>query len=109
MTFLVDAQLPPDLVRWLATKGYAAEHVDELGLRDADDITIWDRAVTTEAIVVTKDEDFAERTKRTETGPIIIWLRIGNATNKNLFTWLERRWPEIIELLEAGHRLIEVR
>lgn len=84
MTFLVDAQLPPALVGWLTGLGYTAQHVDELGLREADDIVIWNHALTGGAVVITKDEDFAERTKRTPTGPVIIWLRIGNATNRAL-------------------------
>jgi antitoxin VapB len=30
MKFLVDAQLPPALARWLTAKGHAAEHTDRL-------------------------------------------------------------------------------
>ena len=85
------------------------EHVDDVGLRNADDIVIWNYALRDGAIVVTKDEDFAERTARATTGPIIIWLRIGNATNRALLEWLEPRWPRIVALLEAGDRFIEVR
>lgn len=109
MNFVVDAQLPPGLVRWLADKGHAAEHVQELGLHDAEDIAIWNHAVSVSAVIVTKDEDFAERAARTQGAPTIVWLRIGNSTNQALFKWLEPRWSEIIELIEAGNRLIEVR
>lgn len=68
MNFLVDAQLPPALARWLTEQGNTAEHVDDVGLRDADDIVIWNHAVRSGAIIVTKDEDFAERTARTPVG-----------------------------------------
>ena len=109
MKFLIDAQLPPGLARWLADQGHTAQHVDELGLSGAEDVTIWNHALNTDAIVVTKDEDFAERIARTKTGPIIVWLRIGNSTNRVLLRWMEPRWAEISELLNTGNRLIEVR
>jgi predicted nuclease of predicted toxin-antitoxin system len=38
---------------------------------------IWNYALGVDAIIVTKDEDFAERTARTTVGPVIVWLRIG--------------------------------
>lgn len=109
MIFLVDAQLPPALARWLAEQGNTAEHVDDVGLREADDIVIWNHALSSGAIIVTKDEDFAERTSRTPTGPVILWLRIGNATNRVLIRWLTPRWEEVTTHLTAGDRLIEVR
>lgn len=61
MRFLVDAQLPPALARWLADQGQPARHVYDLGLATADDREIWDVALATGAVVVTKDEDFALR------------------------------------------------
>jgi predicted nuclease of predicted toxin-antitoxin system len=107
--FLIDAQLPPALASWLIQQGHTAQHVDDLGLREAEDIVIWNYASSTGAIIVTKDEDFAERTARTSTGPVILWLRIGNATNRALLQWLTPRWTQITLLLVAGNRLIEVR
>jgi predicted nuclease of predicted toxin-antitoxin system len=90
-------------------QGHSAEHVHDVNLRDADDIGVWNHALNRGAIIVTKDEDFAERTARTTSGPVIIWLRIGNATNRALLQWLEPRWAEITAHLDAGDRLIEVR
>jgi predicted nuclease of predicted toxin-antitoxin system len=107
--FLVDAQLPPGLVRWLAEQGHIGQHVSEIGLADAEDIVVWNQALTVGAMILTKDEDFAERTARTQSGPVIVWLRIGNSTNRALLQWLEPRWPIIIQLLNDGNRLVEVR
>jgi uncharacterized protein with PIN domain len=59
--FLVDAQLPPALARWLTQQGHVAQHVYDLGLRNAEDLTIWNHASNRGAIIITKDEDFAER------------------------------------------------
>ena len=74
-----------------------------------EDFVIWNHALGLDAIIVTKDEDFAERTARTTVGPVIVWLRIGNATNRALLEWLEPRWPSVVQLLNDGNRLIEVR
>lgn len=59
MNFLVDAQLPPGLARWLSDQGYSAQHVDDVGLAGAEDSVIWNHALRVDAIIVTKDEDFA--------------------------------------------------
>ena len=54
MHFLVDAQLPPALAKWLIGQGHVAAHVFELGLERADDRRIWDRALELGAVIVTK-------------------------------------------------------
>src|SRR5204863_464754 len=61
MRFLVDAQLPPALARWLAANGHAAEHVADRQLEAASDAAIWDCALREAAAIITKDEDFALR------------------------------------------------
>lgn len=109
MMFLIDAQLPPALVHWLHERGHTAEHVADVGLSDAEDVDVWNRAAQDGATIVTKDEDFAERAARDSSSPVIVWLRIGNSTNRALLHWLSPRWAEIEELLESGNRLIEVR
>lgn len=45
MRFLVDAQLPPALARWLVAEGHAAEHVADKGLGAASDAEIWEHAL----------------------------------------------------------------
>jgi predicted nuclease of predicted toxin-antitoxin system len=40
MRFVIDAQLPPALARLLTAHGHTAEHVADIGLRDADDSPI---------------------------------------------------------------------
>ena len=109
MKFLIDAQLPPALARWVQEQGYDAQHVEILGLGDAEDHVIWTQAITIDAIIITKDEDFAARAAREATAPVIVWLRIGNATNHVLIQWLEPRWTQIVSLLNDGHQLIEAR
>ncbi len=109
MRFLVDAQLPPALAAWLRSQGLDAEHVEDVGLRNAEDLPIWKYAQSAGAIILSKDEDFAERVMRDPQGPSVVWLRIGNTTNRALLEWLESRWPNIVSLLSLDHRLVEVR
>lgn len=61
MRFLIDAQLPPALARWLAAQGHEAEHVADRGMQAAPDAAVWDFARQHHAVIVTKDEDFAQR------------------------------------------------
>ena len=58
MKFLVDHQLPPALARFFESEGHSAQHVRELGLKQADDLVIWRHAMTNDMVVVSKDEDF---------------------------------------------------
>ena len=58
MKFLIDANLPPALARWLASEGHEAHHVSDFGLEAVPDKTIWAYARELDACVVTKDEDF---------------------------------------------------
>ena len=97
MRFLVDAQLPPALAGFLQARGHEAKAAREVGLRQAEDPAISTFAQAGAWIVVTKDEDFAERALRSQTGPQVLWLRIGNSTNRVLLAWLEPLLPGAVE------------
>jgi len=109
MRFLIDAQLPPALARLLEQHGHVAEHVVDIGLRHADDSTIWTYAVSHQAIIITKDEDFPQRMLKAKSKPVIVWLRIGNASRRGLLQWFEPMLPQIESLIAQGNPLIEVR
>ena len=105
MNFLVDAQLPPGLCRWLEARGHRAAHVTGRGGALADEeIAVW--AETESLILVSKDEDFL--TIRLPDRFAFLWLRCGNATNRALAEWLDARWSRVEELLDGGERVIEL-
>ncbi len=108
MRFLVDAQLPPALAVWLREQGHEAKAVREVGLREAGDGAIWAYALQTSAVILTKDEDFAVRSQQTSAGPAVVWLRVGNASNRALRAWLEPRLAGMVQLIGQGSRLVEV-
>jgi predicted nuclease of predicted toxin-antitoxin system len=107
--FLIDANLPPALALALIEVGHDARHVDEAGLRTADDDTIWDYALQQKAVVITKDEDFPDRYLRSSITPVVVWLRIGNCRNAELLAWFMPLLPQLIARIEFGDRLIEVK
>lgn len=110
MRFLVDAQLPPALARWLSAQGYPAEHVVDLGLDAVADRLIWQWAEREGAVIVTKDEDFALwRIAHPRQTPQVVWLRIGNTRRSELLHRIEPLLPQIVDGLERGEALIEVR
>ena len=109
MKFLVDAQLPPALAVWLRELGHEAQHDQEIGLRDAEDSPIWQHAMQESAIVLTKDEDFAVRVRQGGSAPVIVWLRIGNGSNRALREWFLPLLPSVVQKIQAGHGFIEVR
>lgn len=108
MKFLVDEQLPPALVAWLQSQGCEADHVRNLGLARGDDSAVWAQAARGECVIITKDEDYVDLIPlRPETVPVI-WVRIGNCTNRALIQWLAPLFPDILAKLKAGERLIEL-
>jgi len=109
MKFLVDAQLPPALARLLESHGHVAKHVIDINMHADDDTAIWDYAIEMEMAVVTKDEDFAHRFNQGGPSPVIVWLRVGNTSRRALLQWFQPLLPQVIQLMEQGERLVEVR
>ena len=108
MKFLIDAQLPPALAKFLISHGHTAEHVIGVGLRDADDESIWNYAIRTGSVIITKDEDFAARLVLSPDRPGVIWLRAGNCSNRALLQWFAQLLPDVLHRLERGEKLIEI-
>lgn len=109
MRFLIDTNLPKALTPWLIGKGHACEHVLDFGLAQAKDRELWKHAASTGAGIISKDQDFADLARSTTQGPCVVWLRTGNGTTPDLLAFLESLWPQIVDRLNAGERLIEIR
>jgi predicted nuclease of predicted toxin-antitoxin system len=107
--FLVDTQLPAALAAWLREQGHPADHVLELGLAQAKDNCIWERAASLGAVIITKDEDFAGWVRRGRSGPPVVWIRVGNCSTRQLLARFAPLLPQILRQLETAERLVEVR
>lgn len=106
----VDAQLPPSLAVWLR-ENFAVEAVPvrELGLLRARDEEIFSRARDSGATILTKDADFARLRQTRQDGPAVIWLRVGNTSNRRLQEHLRAAFAEALELVAGGEAVVEIR
>ena len=108
MRFLVDAQLPPALARFLASLGEEAIHVLDAGLLEADDGEIWTFALENDWVIITKDDDFQFRASVSKQHPRIVWVRVGNCSKRKLLEIFNKHWDSIKQELAAGAFLVEV-
>ena len=109
MNFLVDAQLPLALARFIRQHGHGGVHVADVGMAAEEDGPIWDRAVRESQVIVTKDEDFAvRRLLRVGGPPPVVWLRVGNCSNRALLQWFTPLWPDVVRRLTDGDVLVEI-
>ena len=109
MRFLVDAQLPPALARFLVEHGHEAQHVADVGLSRAPDHAIWNHAKSVNAVLVTKDQDFVTmRALSAEPAPAVIWVRIGNATKRVSIERFSAALPALVEALERGETVVQM-
>lgn len=108
MRIVVDAQLPPALAVWLVAHGHDAVHVYALGFARASDPEIWQHSTEAAAVIVSKDEDFALLAQLRPSGPPVVWVRLGNVRRRELLRRMETLWPQVMEALERGERLIEL-
>lgn len=105
MRFLLDQNLPIVLAHWLLERGYPCEHVRLLGLAEAADGAILARALATQAVLVSKDADFAA----TRIDALqLVWVRIGNTTNDRLLAEWTAAWPHLHAALSSGERVVEL-
>ena len=109
MKLWLDAQLPPGISPWIvATFGVDCEHVRDTVFAEKEDLAIFLALRRTGQVIVTKDEDFADLVTRLDPPPQILWLRIGNVTNRALQEYFSAVLPRAIELLAGGEPLIEL-
>jgi predicted nuclease of predicted toxin-antitoxin system len=96
--FLVDAQLPVRLARFLTESGHDAIHSSQLpdGNRTTDD-RIAARADAESRAVVTKDRDFRDSHLLRRTPRRLLVIATGNITNNDLLALLETNLDLVIE------------
>lgn len=62
-----------------------------------------------EAVPITKNEDFPGMLVFGGAAPAIVWVRVGNTRPRALIEWFEPLIDQIVELIEAGNGLIQLR
>ena len=96
MRFLVDMPVTPRAVEFLAERGHEALHASTIGLSEASDTVILERARAEDRVVVTADLDYP-RLLATHGGssPGVVLVRHGNLTDDEMLGRLGRVLDQI--------------
>ena len=108
MKFLVDAQLPIRLARFLQTNGHDVLHTRELPQQNAtSDTQINQISLEQERVVITKDYDFVDSFMTIQKPFKLLLITTGNIRNKDLELIFSKNLSSIVELLQ-NHSYIEI-
>lgn len=103
MKFLIDAQLPARLARFLSSAGHDALHTLELpdGNRTTD-ARIAEVADGSDRVVVTKDRDFRDSHLLRRSPRRLLVVATGNITNDALLALFAKHLDVIVAALDEG-------
>lgn len=101
MKLLFDENLSRRLVDSLAAEFPDSSHPDLVEMRGATDAGIWEHAREHNFTIVSKDNDFRQRTFLYGPPPKVIWLSVGNAGTRVIADLLRSRISQILEFAEA--------
>ncbi len=108
MKFLVDAQLPLQLARFLQSAGYDAIHTSDLpqsnSTPDSDLNTL---SLQEQRILISKDADFVESFLLQKKPYKLLLISTGNIKNSELKNLFQNNLEQITTLLE-NHSYIEI-
>jgi predicted nuclease of predicted toxin-antitoxin system len=108
MKFIVDAQLPRRLARFLQESGYDAIHTLDLPQQNATpDSNINQFSIAQERIVITKDSDFVDSFLTIKQPYKLLLITTGNIKNSELETLFANYLSQIIDLL-SQHSYVEI-
>lgn len=88
---LFDENLSPPLPRRVAAVFPGGVHIREVGLARADDSAVWDYARIHGLSVVTKDDDFRQRSFLHGAPPKVIWVHLGDCRTIDVVALLNAR------------------
>lgn len=112
LEFWIDNNLPPKMAIWLKEDfKVSAKSFQELGFQTTDDIKIFTIAANkiNTIIITTKDIDFVNISNKISDLPKILYLNVGNISNKKLKEIIYKSFKEVIRMfLETDYSLIEL-
>ncbi|WPL19424.1 hypothetical protein Thiowin_04545 [Thiorhodovibrio winogradskyi] len=79
MKLLLDENLSPKLPAMLADLYPGTSQIELIGLRGATDTVVWEYAKAEDYVLVSKDNDFRQRSFQYGAPPKVVWLSVGNA------------------------------
>jgi predicted nuclease of predicted toxin-antitoxin system len=99
---LLDENLSPHLIRDLLATYPGSAHVRDVGLASAEDLEVWEFAKAGGFTIVSKDEDFHQRSFAFGHPPKVVWIQLGNCTTDDVLNLLVSRRAEMEEF--EAHR-----
>jgi len=97
---LIDEHSAPSLARRLSDLYPGSAHVRDLGLATADDEQIWLHARNVGYLIVTKDDDFRQRSFLRGAPTKVLWAKLGNCSTADVERALRGRYATIVALAE---------
>jgi len=108
MRFIIDAQLPFALSKYLGQKGFDVLHTDDLPNKEyTTDNEIREISVNQNRIVITKDADFLDSFYVNAIPSKLLLVSTGNIKNKALIRLFDLNMEKIIELF-ATYSFVEL-
>lgn len=107
---LIDKNLSYRIGSLLKSAYKGIRHVSDVHLDTSSDEDIWEYASSKQLHILTKDRDFNDLLQMKGFPPKIIWLRLGNASTKQIVARLEQHQAQIKDFLDDEHiGLLEIR
>jgi predicted nuclease of predicted toxin-antitoxin system len=112
MEFWIDVNLPPVMAKWIQEDfGLAAKSFKELNFETAQDAVVFNIAARrlNTIVITTKDIDFKILSEQIDIRPKILYLNVGNISNKMLKEIFYKSIKEVITLFsETDDFFIEI-
>jgi predicted nuclease of predicted toxin-antitoxin system len=93
---LLDQNLSHKIIGGLAAAFPGSAHVQDFNLERADDATVWKFAKELGFTIVSKDDDFRQRSFLYGHPPKVVWLRLGNCGTKRIAKVLQERAGDLL-------------
>lgn len=112
LEFWIDVNLPPVMAIWLRKDfGVFAKSFNELNFDTEKDIAVFTSAANrfNTIIITTKDVDFKNLSEEIIPGPRILYLNVGNISNKTLKEIIYKSLEKVIQIFsQTDETLIEI-
>lgn len=97
MKLLLDENLSFRMVRSLADLFPQSAHVKDVGLAKADDQVIWEFAKANGFAILSKDDDFHQRSFLHGHPPKVVWLRLRNCSVDDAIAAVRKHHQAILD------------
>ncbi|WP_282780301.1 DUF5615 family PIN-like protein [Phaeodactylibacter xiamenensis] len=105
---LLDNNITPRLSEELEEVYPGIIHVSQISLERAGDIEVWEYAKQEGFHIMTKDKDFVALLNQKGHPPKIIWLQLGNCTNKEIKAIIKRQETSIKYFMTSDKGVLKI-